>query len=335
MGNSVSITQHLLLALDIGGTKLAAALVTPDGQILAHHQEPTSQAGPQAGIAQIIRLLETVRPQISHCKTSVAAIGVGIPAVLEPLSDRVIWAPNLAGWRDIALRPVLEDHFHLPTCIEYDGHTAVLGEWWQGAGRGYHSVVNIIIGTGVGGGMILDGNLVRGASRLAGAAGWSVLAGQPDVFDEPERSLGFWEARIAGPGLARRAQALLQTGEGGHSSLSQFPGVPSAAEIYSAARQGDPLARCISDEQAVLLGIGLANIVSLVNPEVIILGGSVGAACGFLLPRIKETIQRCAQPVSASAVEVVPSTLGAQAGLLGAAYAALIRFKKEADQPKK
>jgi len=310
-----------VLAVDIGGTKVAVARVAPDGRILAQRQAPTCQDGPAAGIRQIIDLLETVHDP----SAPVAGIGVGIPAVLEADSDRVIWAPNLAGWRDVALRPALEQHFHLPVCIEYDGHTAVLGEWWLGAGRGCRSVVDVIIGTGVGGGMLLDGRLIRGMNRLAGAVGWFVLNGEPGGETQQERSLGCWEARTAGPGIARRAQTLLAGGQWPASALAALAQPVTARDVFAAAQQGDELAGRVADETADLLGMGIANIVSLVNPEIVVLGGSVGAHAGFLIPRMTAVVARYAQPVSAQTVRILASTLGPEAGLLGAACGLLLR----------
>lgn len=115
-----------VIAVDIGGTKIAAALVSREREIRARVSEATDQTGPQAGIAQVVRLcagLAALAP--------VQGIGIGIPAVLAPESDHIIWAPNIHGWRDVALRPVLEAALRLPTAIEYDGHTAALGEWWS------------------------------------------------------------------------------------------------------------------------------------------------------------------------------------------------------------
>lgn len=306
-----------ILAVDIGGTKIAAALVTHEGGILFRTQETTSKDGPQQNIAQIIRLLETLLATAGWKPQDIFGIGIGIPAILERDTDFVIWGPNLNGWRNVALRPVIEEHFGLPVCIEYDGHTAVLGEWWVGAGRGHRYLVDIIVGTGVGGGMILENRLVRGMNRLAGAAGWFTFragAGQDDPHDP---ALGYWEARTAGPGIARRAKELLATGEFSGSTLDGGPFGFTAKDVFAAAKQGDILAQTVCDEVADLLGSGIANIVSLVNPEVVILGGSVGANAGFLIPRIYESVYSWAQPVSARSVQIIESTLAGDAGLLG------------------
>jgi glucokinase len=328
-----------VLAVDLGGTKLAVAVVSPDGELLAQIQEPTCQDGPQPGIDQIVRLAQALLNSPSIATLAIESVGVGIPAVLERASDYVIWAPNLTGWRDVALRPALEAALGLPVCVEYDGHTAVLAEYWLGAGRGFHSVVNLIIGTGIGGGMILEDHLIRGVNRLSGAAGWFVLASDPNLQDDRVHSIGFWESMAAGPGLALQAKAELPLHP--DSALARFGNALTAVDIFAAAQYGDGFAIQLLERLAGWLGLGIANIVSLVNPEVVILGGGMGSQCARLLPSIQEVVQRWAQPISARAVQLRVSSLGAQAGLLGAAYAAWLRLReasspsKEADIPKK
>ena len=315
-----------VLAVDLGGTKLAAASVTSQGEITAQVQEPTCQEGPQAGIAQIARLLRDLLKECRHSIDEIGAVGIGIPAVLEAETDLVIWAPNISGWRNVPLRAAIEAELGLPVFIEYDGHTAVLGEYWLGAGRGFQSVVDVIVGTGIGGGMVLEGRLVRGLNRLAGAAGWFALTSDAALRDERAQAVGFWESLAAGPGLAIHAQSQLAKHPGSLLHGMAKSEALSAVHVFNAAEQGDALAVHLLGELADWLGLGLANIVSLVNPEVIILGGGMGSRCEALLPRIHQVVQRWAQPISARSVQLKVSTLGARAGLLGAAYAAMLRL---------
>jgi len=324
--SSLPVAQQPVLAVDLGGTKLAIAVVSPQGELLAQLQEPTCQEGSQAGIDQIVRMARKLLDSSVIEGLGVEAVGVGIPAVLELGSDLVIWGPNLKGWHNVALRPALEKNLGLPVCVEYDGHTAVLAEYWLGAGNSFHSVVDVIIGTGIGGGMILEDRLVRGFNRLAGAAGWFVLAGDPNLRDDRAHSIGFWEAMAAGPGLALQVQADLPLHP--DSLLAHLTDPLTAAHIFAAAEQGDLFATQVLERLAGWLGLGIANIVSLVNPEVVILGGGMGSQCSRLLPLIQEVVQRWAQPISARAVQFRISSLGAQAGLLGAAYAAWLRLRE-------
>lgn len=316
-----------ILAVDLGGTKVAAAIISSAGEILARQQEPTCQSRPQEGIAQIARLLRELLDENDLEGIDVQCIGIGIPAVLEPDTDLVIWAPNLKGWRNIELRPALEQELGLPVFIEYDGHTAVLGEWWVGSGRGYKSIVSVIIGTGIGGGMILDGHLYRGRDRLAGAAGWFALTTDAECQDKRAHSLGFWESIAAGPSFANHAQSLLADHpDSSLWSIGQKEPL-TVTDVFQSARQGDAFANEMVNALAGWLGLGVANIISLVNPEIIILGGGVGCHCTFLLPRIQQVARSWAQPISAANAIITTSTLGVEAGLLGAAYGALLRQK--------
>jgi len=325
MGNTETFHSDWILAVDIGGTKTAAALVSSHGEIRARKQEATSQDGPQAGITQVVRLVRGLLQENSLTSAQCRCLGVGIPAVLEPETDQVIWAPNLRGWRDVPLRSRLEAELGLPVFIEYDGHAAVLGEWWVGSGRGLRSIVDVIIGTGIGGGMILDGRLHRGQNRLAGAAGWFALTTDADLEDQRARALGFWEPRAAGPGLMQRTQeSLEQHRDSLLWSIAQAePLTPT--HLFSAAKQKDAYALEVVEEFAGWVGLGIANIISLINPEMVILGGGIGTQCDFLLPRIRQVVERWAQPISAGSAVITVSRLGADAGLLGAAYSAILR----------
>ncbi len=313
----ISKRTGTVLAVDIGGTKIAAARVTDDGHIAGRRRETTATDGPQAVIDQLARLLGDLR---TESEEPVMAVGVGIPAVLEPGSDLVIWGPNLPGFRDVRLRESLEAALGLPVYVEYDGHTAVLGEWWRGAGRGFQSVVFVIVGTGIGGGMVLDGRLYRGMNRLAGAAGWFTLDTRLGE-EEPDRRRGHWEMLAAGPGITRRALAGLDAGR--PSSLS--PEGLTAERVFDAARAGDSFAQEIVSETARIIGIGVANIVSLVNPELVILGGGVGTQGDLILEPVRSVVRAQAQPISGRSVRIEVSQLGEDAGLLGAAYVALER----------
>jgi glucokinase len=312
-----------VVAVDIGGTKVAAALVSRDSEISQRLTEPTVQTGPAEGIAQVSRLCQQV---ITQGEKPVGGVGIGIPAVLEPETDQVIWAPNLSGWRDVALRSSLEAQLGLPVAVEYDGHTAVLGEWWAGAGQGVNTLMSVIVGTGIGGGIVFDGKLLRGRDRLAGAAGWFALTTNPIPDQDRASALGHWESLAAGPGIKRRAQARLAAGA--DSQLRRLAAdAIGPRDIFQAARQGDAFARSIVDETADIIGLGIANVVSLINPDRVVLGGSIGSQGDVLLPRVREVVRRWAQPISGGSVDIVASLLGVDAGILGAAYAAFVRTR--------
>lgn len=326
--------DEIILAVDIGGTKIACAGITSDGRILSRLIVPTLQKGPELGINQIINLLEKLVQNLKLDSAHIIGIGIGIPAVLEKETDFIIWGPNLIDWKNVDLRFSLEKHFNLPVRIEYDGHTAVMGEWWMGAAKNYSSAVSIVIGTGVGGGLILDGQLIRGFNRLAGAVGWFILERDKESESSIDRALGNWESRTAGPGIARRAKQILQSQQDIPSVLHEIEDKISAKDIFEAAKQGDSIALKVTSEVAELIGMGIANIVSLVNPEIIVLGGSIGKNSSIILAQIISTVERYAQPISSKSVKIVTSQLGADAGLYGAAYGMMLKLDKEKNNSK-
>ncbi len=312
-----------ILAFDIGGTKIAAAIVKTDGNLRHIVQEPTCQDGPEAGMEQIASMTEKCLLTGHLDRQDVLGIGIGIAAALETDTDRILWAPNIEGWRNVDLRGFLESRFGIPTCLEYDGHAAVLGEYWQGAGKGFTSVLDVIIGTGVGAGAIIDGRLIRGKNRLAGAIGWQVLSLDPANDGLNSESLGYWESLTAGPGIAAYAQRVLDDADTVRIAGSRS--AVNAKNLFDAARKGDPAALNVSDNIAKWIGLGVSNAISILNPEVIVLGGSVGRASGFLLEKIKAEAVRWAQPISASEIQFRVSELGTDAGIFGAAYSVIIR----------
>ena len=290
-----------LLAVDIGGTKIAQALVTQAGEIGLRSEQPTDHAGPQAVIAQIAAFAAGHR---------LDAAAVSIPAVLEPGTDRVLWAPNLPGWRDTPLRELLRERLGCPVFVEYDGHAAALGEWWAGAAKGCSSVVSVIIGTGIGGGVIVENRLWRGRDRLAGAVGWLPMAGAD--------GLDHWENLAAGPGIAHQARRLIRQGAASTLAADTL----TARDVFAAARAGDRLAAQVVSEAAALIGQGVSGLISFVNPHIVVLGGSVGQQGDLLLPGVYAAVNRWTQPVSGRAIPIVSSALGADANLLGVAYTA-------------
>ncbi len=307
-----------VLAVDVGGTKIAAALVTwqddEPPHILAKTQQATDLTGPQAVVEQIAQMAQQIAGD-----RQISAVGICVPAVVAHGTDRVIWAPNLPGWREVPLREMIQDRLSVPACVEYDGHAAVLGEWWAGAAKGYQNVAMIIIGTGIGGGLIVDDRLWSGRNRLAGAVGWFPLPG-PGGVDH-------WEACASGPAIARRAQDLIRAGR--TSELS--PDSLTAKDVFDAARHGDALARQVIHEAAEITGQGIASVISLMNPDIVVLGGSIGRQGDLLLGTVRRVARRWAQPISAEGLPIVSSTLGEEAGLLGAAYAVYLRRLSASD----
>jgi glucokinase len=205
---------------------------------------------------------------------------------------------------------MLEREFRLPVVVESDRNAFVAGEVWRGAARNCKDVVFLAVGTGIGAGILADGRLIRGHDNLAGAVGWMAVR---DQFLPVYASQGCLESEVAGPGIARTARA-------------RFGRAMSAEELVERARRGNKEAQRILGEVGRHLGLGLANLVSTLNPRVIVLGGGVAHAGDLLLPWARKTMRQWGQPLAVRQVRVVRSQLGPQAALLGLAKLAFEHF---------
>lgn len=304
------VTSLIALAVDVGGTKVAVAVVDDSARIVRKTHQPTDLRGASCVVDQI----DAMSRELLGEQTP-AAIGLSVPAVIDRVTDRILWAPNLPGWENADVKALLSERFGAPASIDYDGHAAVLGEWWGGAGRGCDTVASIIIGTGIGGGFIAEGALWKGNNRLAGAIGWF-----PITTDEGTVA---WETAAAGAGIVRRARRYIELGR---STQLNADGL-TARHIFDAARAGDLLAKQVAEETAHYLGLGVAAVVSFANPQVVVLGGSIGQHADFILPSIRNVVSQWAQPYSARDALIVCSQLGEEAGLLGAAHSAFALLK--------
>lgn len=275
-----------VLAVDLGGTKAAAAVVDRDGMAGARRRAPAPRT-----------LADTVE-WIAAGVSGAAAVGVIVPGIYVPSTGRA-WCPNLWGRDEVPLRDALADRLAVPVTIDSDRAGYVLGEAWLGAARGCRDALFVAIGTGIGVGILAEGRVLRGAHGVAGAAGWFALTGQ---WREDYAAMGCWEAESAGPALARAA------------------GLPDAAAVVRAARDGRPDALAAVDRAARVTARGIANLVSAFDPDVVVLGGGLGeGAADLLLPVIEAEARRWAQPIAMARCRIVRSQLGDGAGLLGAA----------------
>jgi len=294
-----------VLAADLGGTKLACALVTSAGRIVTRRTEKVDVSTRLAPVAQLARMARELRGEHSF-----TAVGVAVPGLVR--RDGTVWAPNLPGWTRMPLARELRRALRVPVAVESDRNAAVLGEAWRGAARGKQDVVVLIVGTGIGAGIIAGGRLVRGAHELAGCAGWlSVSESRAAAFAR----VGCLEALAAGPALARRARQEL-------SSRRIKAGLTSEA-VAALARRGDLRAQRLFRDAGRWLGYGVADIISLFDPEVVVLAGGFSAAADLFLPELRSAVRERAQPLAARQVKIAISRLGGDANLLGAARVAL------------
>ncbi len=283
------------LVVDLGGTKIAAARVDTAGKITHHYVAPTPPEGGKAVVVAVIDILQRL-PQQGVC-----ALGVDVPGLAY--TDGSVWAPNLSGWKRMPLGAMLNVHFQLPVLVESDRNAFVTGEAWQGAARNCRDVVFLAIGTGIGAGIISGGRLLRGSNELAGCLGWMATGSR---FLPKYKDIGCLESHLAGPGIAREASRIRKT-------------ATTTRELIQLARQGDPAAKKVIAQTGEYLGLALANLVSILNPEMIVVGGGVTAAGNLLLSPARDTMRQWAQPLAAKQVRIVRSRLGERAALLGMA----------------
>jgi glucokinase len=282
-------------AVDIGGTKIAAARVDRRGVVSNYALIRTPSSGGHKVVEAVVELLEQMPGK------DVGAIGVDVPGLAWP--DGRVWAPNIPGWKRMPLGPLLKKRFRLPTLVESDRNAFVVGEAWQGVARKCRDVVFLAVGTGIGAGILTGGRLLRGHGELAGSVGWMALRNQ---YQPIYQSIGCFEAHASGTGI-------------GLASSQEFGRKLSARELTALARRGDPKARSLLERAGHDLGLGLANLVDVLNPEMIVIGGGVAAAGNLILDVARKTMKQWGQPLAVKQVRVVRSRLGTRAGLLGAA----------------
>ncbi len=309
MGNRIGI--------DVGGTNVKIALVNDKGNIIYSNSIPTrAEMGYEYTINNMKEAIAELLKETKSEAKSIEGIGFGFPGQIDYQKGVVRLAPNIPGWVEVPIAEIMEKEFGIPTRVDNDVRCAALGELNYGAGIGCENLICITVGTGIGSGLIINGKLVRGASNAAGEIGHIKL----DMTGGPLCGCGdrgCLEAFASGPSIVAMAEEYIK---GGKSTKYRELANPDITPyiVSEAAKQGDPVAKRIFTIVGEYIGIGLASVVNLLNPEKIIIGGGVAAAGDLLLNPIKESLIKRAMPIAGSAVEIVPAQLGNSAGVIGA-----------------
>jgi glucokinase len=303
--------------VDVGGTKISAALFTAQGWMSGRRRVSIDKGSPEKPVRQISDLIRGLEDLARRKGGVLRAVGICIPGVVFARSGRV-WAPNIPGWGHFPLRDRLAVKTKTTLLLDNDRSAYVLGEQWCGAARGKKDVVFLAAGTGIGAGILSGGRLVSGSRGIAGAVGWFALDPR---FREEYAAMGCFEAEASGGAIGRKAREFLHAGEISliRDTVKGKIDRVTAETVVGAAREGDPLALYILESAVIYLGMGIANIVSILNPEMIILGGGLFQAGELLLRPVRKEFERWAQPLAAKKVRIVLSALGEDAGLCGAA----------------
>jgi glucokinase len=303
-----------VLGLDIGGTKLAAGVVDPEGRVLSFELESTlAKEGPERGLARLFDLGRRAVAAAGVDWSRITIVGIGAGGPLDAGRGVLIAPPHLPGWRHVPLTALAEEAFGVPAALENDATAAAAGEHRYGAGNGTQHMVYLTISTGVGGGVVIDGRLNRGASGNGGELGHVTV----DWNGRPCRGCGrrgCLEAYVSGTSIAERAR------EAGMEEVA------TASEVAAAAAAGDPVAGEVWRATTDALACGLTSIVNLFEPELVVLGGGVVSGAGEqLLGPVRQRVRAEAMPPAAARLEIVPAALGDRVGVVGAAAIAYER----------
>jgi glucokinase len=312
-------SDNLVCAVDLGGTNLRAANIDHEGLIHERVKAPTPEASVPADIVAAIASAVT-QCEVGAAKrgASIEAVSVVVPGSVHNLTRAIVNAPNIPAIVDFKLAEALEAKLARKVLIENDANAAALGEMWQGAARSCRTIVCLTLGTGVGSGIILGGELWRGADGTAGEIGHTSV----DPFGGVAckcGNVGCLEVCASATAIVRMAQEGLVNRTG--SGLNSLPADKLTAEaIADAASDGDAFSREIFRRVGVYLGVAAATIVNTLNPEMIVIGGGVSAAFDLFAGQMREEMMRRAFPVPAGRCRIVKAECGDDAGLLGAAW---------------
>ncbi len=314
------------VGLDVGGTTMKAAVVDDAGTVFGTATLSTeSHKGQDHGLNQ---MCATIRKAVEVSKVgiaTVAAIGVATPGTMDIPNGIILDPPNLKPWQNVPVRSHVQGVFNIPTAFQNDANAAAYGEYWVGAGRDVKSMVMFTLGTGIGGGIIIDDKVMEGQHSHGGEVGHMKIQMTPDGRLCGCGRRGCLEAYASATSVVKRAQEAL-AGQSGDSVLKKLLTATDeelpAKVVFQAADQGDATAKKIVDDTAFYLAVGAMNIMHLIDPDMIVYAGGMTAAGEPFLNRIKHYIHELAFPVPAAKTIVQYATLGSDAGFIGAAACA-------------
>ena len=294
--------QHRAIGVDVGGTKILAGVVGHDGDVARRDERPTPRSSEDDLIAELASVVEGLMAD------DVAAVGFGLPSTIDQRSGTAVSSVHIPI-ADVDIRSRMADRIGLPVAIENDANAAAIAEWKLGAGRGASHIVALTLGTGIGGGLILDGRPYRGSVGAGAELGHLVLSyGGPPC----------------GPGCSGHGhfETLASGTAADNAARRRFGGDADARDLVAAASEGDAGAREDLAEIGRRLGAGIASLVNIFNPELVILGGGFASAWDFIVPPARETLAVEALEPGRDLVSIVPAEFGPEAGMVGAALVA-------------
>jgi len=322
--------KEFAVGIDLGGTFIKGGVIDLTGKVVYNTSVDTkAEEGADAVLERMAQLSRQVVKDASIDWKQVKCVGIGTPGPLNTREGIVYTAPNLPGWENVTVVKILREKLKLPVFLENDANAAAYAESWVGAGRGASSMIMLTLGTGIGGGIVLDGEVWHGRDDAAGEIGHMSIN-----YDGPTcncGSQGCLEAYASAPATVRRTLAEIE--DGMMTSLSDE--IDAGKEIttkmiYEHAVAGDVFARQMIEATGRLLGVGVANLANIFNPELVVLFGGLSGAGEMLFAPVREEVKRRALKPAADTLKVVPAQLGGEAGIIGAAGCALKRLETSA-----
>lgn len=311
--------DKLILGIDVGGTAIKIGLITEDGEFKHKWEIDTNTADKGSHIAKDIwNSVQEKTKELSISEDTLLGIGIGAPGFINVDKGLVYQAVNI-GWENLNLADAFQEWTDLPVYVANDANVAALGENWKGTGDQAQNLMAITIGTGVGGGFIVNGSLVNGTNGTGGEIG--------HVTVDPNGHLcncglkGCLETVASATGIVRQAQTLIDEQQGSDlAKIAEENGVITAKDIFDLAKEGDYLSIGIVEHTTDVLGLALSNVSAILNPEKILIGGGVSKAGDYLIRHIDKAFRKYALPRISEACEITAANLGNDAGMIGAAY---------------
>lgn len=314
--------KNYFIGIDLGGTKIAGAITDLKGKAIFKTTLPTKASeGDQAVLQRIIKVIESLIKEAGKTIEDIKAIGIGSPGPLDAKKGIIITTPNLP-FKNFNLVAPLKERFNLPIYLDNDANVAAIGEHVLGAGRGTENMVYVTVSTGVGGGAIINGKIYRGNTYNALEIGHTTV-----LPDGPRCNCGNYgciEALSSGTAIARRAMEAIESGL--DTSLCEYENITSY-EVFKEAEKGDTVAKHIIDSSLEYLGIGIANIITSFDPEMVIIGGGVSKAGTIVFEKVQEIVKKRCFEVMANGCKILPAELSTEAGVMGAVALAITESK--------
>lgn len=311
--------KRFVVGVDIGGTKISCALSDLNGSIIKQYVLDTeAQSGKEAVVRNIFKCIDQIMPDSEITKDQISAIGIGSPGPLDAERGIIIKSANLP-FENFPIVELITEKYKLPAYLENDANVAAIGENMFGAGKGTKNMVFITVSTGVGGGAIIDGKFFKGSTSNSLEIGHMTIL--PDGPKCNCGNIGCLEALSSGTAIGKQGRVAVESGM--DTSLKNYTKV-TAAEVFQEAEKGDTVSQVIIDRSLYYLGIGVANTMTLFDPEMIVIGGGVSKAGSVVFEKLQETVNKRCMSNYLKSCRIVPAGLGGDAGVVGAVALAIL-----------